>query len=99
MAPVAAIVADKTGTLKRRSAANERMQSRRHESAYVSLGRGVFHSYPNPALSPLAARHVKPASSRLGFESVGCEAWLVPHRPTVLAPTKNALPSPPQGPA
>jgi hypothetical protein len=26
--------------------------------------------YPNPARSPLAARHVQPASSRLGWESV-----------------------------
>src|SRR5882672_2302622 len=50
------------------------MQSRNHESACVSPRRGAFHSYPNPALGPLAARHVKPASSRPGWERVGCEA-------------------------
>src|SRR5882724_1392888 len=34
---------------------------------------------------------MKPASRRPGWESVGCEAWLVPDRPTPSAPTKDAL--------
>jgi len=92
---VAAIVADKTarsgaGALPT-SVRKLEIMSLPASALGIGLGRGAFRSYPNHAPSPLAARHVKPASSRLGWASVGCAAWLVPDRPTLLAPTKDAL--------
>jgi hypothetical protein len=72
------------------SAVNERKQSRIHEFALASLSWKAFRPYPNPELSLPAARHVKPASNRLGWQSNGCEGWLVPDRPMLSVPTKDA---------
>jgi len=75
---VAAIFADKTahsiaGAMPT-SVGHLEIMSLPARALGISLGRRAFRSYPNPAPSPLAARHVKPAWLR----SVGCEAWLCP---------------------
>ena len=53
----------------------------------ISLGRRAFRLYPNPAPSPL------------GWESVGCEAWLSRTDPCCWHRPKTRSPSPPQVPA